>query len=88
MHKPEQYKTLAKHPDNIDLLSELESAMDSIASAMNSLAGYEAFTDYFDALSDLWDDMKPQYDEYEAIDAAEYRKEMDGLNRQYLRSVM
>ena len=88
MVKPQQYKVLHKHADNIDLLTELESAMDSIASAMSSLAGYEAFTDYFDTLSDLWDDMKPQYDEYEAIDAAEYRKEMDGLNRQYLRSVM
>lgn len=88
MVKPQQYKKLIKNADNVDLLTELENAMDSIASAMSSLAGYEAFTDYFDALSDLWDDMKPQYDEYEAIDAAEYRKEMDGLNRQYLRSVM
>lgn len=88
MQKPQQYAKLAKNPDNITLLSELEEAMDSIASAMRNLAGYEAFTDYFDALSDIWDEMKPQYDEYEAIDAAEYRKEMDGLNRQYLRSVM
>lgn len=88
MVKPKQYEKLAMNPDNITLLSELEEAMDSIASAMRNLAGYEAFTDYFDALSDLWDEMKPQYDEYEAIDAAEYRKEMEGLNRQYLRSVM
>lgn len=88
MKKPEQYKKLYKNPDNIDLLTELEEAMDSIASAMQNLAGYEAFTDWFDTLSDIWDEMKPQYDEYEAIDAAEYRAEMDGLNRQYLRSVM
>ena len=88
MKKPEQYKKLQKNPDNIDLLTELEEAMDSIASAMQNLAGYEAFTNWFDALSDIWDEMKPQYDEYEAIDAAEYRAEMDGLNRQYLRSVM
>lgn len=88
MKKPEQYKNLQKNPDNIDLLTELEEAMDSIASAMQNLAGYEAFTDWFDALSDIWDEMKPQHDEYEAIDAAEYRAEMDGLNRQYLRSVM
>lgn len=88
MNKPTQYKVLHKNPDNIDLLTELEDAMDSIASAMKSLAGYEAFTDWFDALGDIWDEMKPEHDEYEAIDAAEYREEMDGLTRDYYRSVL
>jgi len=86
--KPEQYKKLYKNPDNTDLLNELEEAMDSIASAMQNLAGYEAFSGWFDTLSDIWDDMKPQYDEYEAIAAAEYEKEIAELTRDYYRSVM
>lgn len=88
MQKPKQYAKLHKNPDNIDLLTELEGAMDSIADAMKCLAGYEDFADWFDALGEIWDEMKPNYDEYEAIDTAEYGQEIAALTRDYYRSVM
>lgn len=88
MQKPKQYAKLHKSADNIDLLTELESAMDSIADAMKALAGYEDFADWFDALGEIWDEMKPNYDEYEAIDTAEYGQEIAALTRDYYRSVM
>lgn len=88
LEKPTQYKRLHRDADNIDLLDSLENAMDSIASAMESLSGYEAFSDWFDVLSDLWDEMKPRHEEYERIDAAEYSREIEGLTRDYYRSVL
>lgn len=88
MFKPEQYKTLHKEVDNIDLLEMLDEAMSNIAMAMEALNGYEATADFFDTLSDLWDEMKPMHEECEAIDAIEYQKEIEGLTRDYYRSVL
>lgn len=88
MRKPKQFSKFRNNPDNIDLLEELESAMSSIESAMESLAGYEEFKDWFDTLDDMWEEMNSRREEYEAIDVAEYAKEIEGLNRQYLRSVL
>lgn len=88
MDKPRQTERFAENPDNITLLEELEEAMGSIAIAMEHLRGYEEFSDWFDTLDDVFDEMKPMYEECEAIDAAEYQKEMDGLRRQYYRDVL
>ena len=86
--KPKQYKKLHDKIDNIDQLEGLEEAMSGIASAMEALSGYTVFEGWFDTLEMVFDEMAPMYEECEAIDAAEYREEMDGLNRQYLRSVL
>ena len=88
MDKPRQTERFAENPDTITLLEELEEAMGSIAIAMEHLRGYEEFSDWFDTLDDVFDEMKPMYEECEAIDAAEYQKEMDGLRRQYYRDVL
>jgi len=88
VNKPKQYAKLHKSADNSTLLEELEGAMYSIVDAMENLRGYEVFKDWFDTLDDMMDEMQPMLDEYEAIAAAEYREEMYGLNRQYLRSVL
>ena len=86
--KPTQYKKLHDTIDNADQLEGLEEAMGNIAIAMEALIGYTVFEGWFDTLGMVYDEMAPMYEECEAIDAAEYRAEMDGLNRQYLRSVL
>ena len=86
--KPVQYEKLHDKIDNADQLECLDEAMGCIASAMEVLSGYSVFAEWFDTLEMVFDEMEPMYEECEAIDTAEYRAEMDGLNRQYLRSVM
>jgi hypothetical protein len=86
--KPKQYEKLHDKIDNADQLEGLEEAMSGIASAMEALSGYTVFEEWFDTLEMVFDEMTPMHEECEAIDAAEYRAEMDGLNRQYLRSVL
>ena len=86
--KPKQYDKLHDKIDNADQLEGLEEAMGSIAIAMEALSGYTVFEGWFDTLEMVFDEMTPMYEECEAIDAAEYRAEMDGLNRDYLRSVL
>ena len=86
--KPTQYKKLHDNIDNADQLEGLEEAMGNIAIAMEALIGCTVFEGWFDTLGMVYDEMAPMYEECEAIDAAEYRAEMDGLNRDYLRSVL
>lgn len=88
MDKPVQTRILEAHPDNGTLLDELENALFNIAEAMERLRGYEVTEDWFNTLDDMFDEIKPVYDECEAIAVAEYAEEMDGLRRQYYRSVL
>ena len=87
MEKP--YQT--KKPiiaDNDDLYEASEEALDSIASAMEALRGYWELDSIFDALGGVYDDLKDMFDEYDAIASEEQRKEIEGLTRDYYRSVI
>lgn len=88
MDKPKQTARFAKDPDNDTLLEELENAMSSIADAMECLRGYEEFSDWFDTLDDMYDEMQPEYEKYDIIAGIEYQKEIEGLTRDYYRSVL
>jgi hypothetical protein len=74
--------------DNDDLHEASEEALDSIASAMEALRGYWELDHIFDALGGVYDDLKDLFDEYDAIAAEEQRKEIEGLTRDYYRSVI
>jgi len=74
--------------DNDDLYEASEEALDSIASAMEALRGYWELDSIFDALGGVYDDLKDLFDEYDAIAAEEQRKEIEGLTRDYYRSVI
>ena len=88
MNKPKQYAKLYKNPDNADLLENSDNALLNIAGAMEELAGYEEFADIFAALGDLFDELEEMYERYEHIDSVEYQREIDVLNRDYVRSVL
>lgn len=87
MQKPYQTKKPIT-ADNDDLYGASEEALDSIAAAMEALRGYWELDHIFDALGGVYDDLKDMYDEYDAIAAEEQRKEIDGLTRDYYRSVI
>lgn len=87
MTRPKQTK-VRPASDNDDLLEASGAALEHIADAMEELRGIEEFVDIFGGLEDIWDELMDQYKEYDAIATAEYREEMDGLLRQYYRSVL
>ena len=74
--------------DNDDLYGVSEEALGSIAAAMESLYGYWELDHIFDALGHIYDDLEEMYNQYEAIAAEEQRKEIEGLTRDYWRSVL
>jgi len=74
--------------DNDDLYEASEEALDSISSAMEALRGYWELDSIFDALNGVYDDLKDLFDQYDAIAAEEQRKEIEGLTRDYYRSVI
>ena len=88
MDKPKQAKSWVKNPDNDTLLDSIESAMSNIVEAMDYLRGYEEFEIWFDTLDDMIGEMEPYHEQYEAIANAEYQQELEGLRRDYYRSVL
>ena len=87
MKKPYQTKKPIT-ADNDDLYEASEEALDSISSAMEALRGYWELDSIFDALNGVYDDLKDLFDQYDAIAAEEQRKEIEGLTRDYYRSVI
>lgn len=79
---------MAKRRENWELLEAVGDAMDSVMEAIDSLRGFEEFEEWHSALTDIMEEMEPKKAEYEAIDAAEYEEEIEGLRRQYYRDVL
>ena len=74
--------------DNDDLLQASEEALRSIEGAMETLRGYWELDNVFESLGDAYDELKELFDQYDAIAAEEYRQEIEGLTRDYYRSVI
>ena len=74
--------------DNDDLYGTSEEALGSICAAMETLRGYWELDHIFDALGEAYDQLKEMFDRYEAIASEEWRREEEGLTRQYYRSVI
>lgn len=85
--KPVQTK-ITRDNSNDDLLDALDNARWHIREAMDELRGFDELSDWFDALDDIDDEMQPMYEQCEQVAANEYAEEMDGLRRQYYRSVI
>ena len=69
--------------DKEQLLAAIEEAMWHVNAAMDDLRGYGEFEEWFDTLDDMLDEMESEQEPLERYAEAEYRREMDALNRQY-----
>ena len=82
-------KPVVREPDMDAKYDMMSDAMDSIKSAISSLedkSGY--FENVIDILNDALREMEPEYEQIEAEFDYEYRKEIEGLTRDYYRMVM
>lgn len=74
--------------DNDDLYGASEDALASIAEAMEALRGYWELDHIFEELGHVYSELEEKYNEYENIAAEQWRKEEEGLTRDYWRMVL
>lgn len=66
----------------------LSDAIDGLNGVLDDLRGFRNFEEFFDAVKYLIEDMEPAYQELEAADYEEHRREMEFLERQYWHDVI
>ena len=87
MEKPYQTKKPIT-ADNDDRLEATEEALLSVSAALEALRGLWEYDHIFELLDDAFDQLEAEYNVCENIASEEYRKEIEGLTRDYYRSVI